>query len=92
MIEIVKNNGEVKIYLPMEILTFELHEFNQISDEIYFIKSFNIDSNKIIREKGSIEEMNMAHWLCLKNRYQALYNDPNLKSIDVNHLIKLNLI
>jgi hypothetical protein len=92
MIEILKSNGEVIVNLPMKILNFDLHVFNSISDEIYFIKTLSPDSNKIVREKGSIEEMNMSHWLCLKNRYQAIYNDPNLKSLDVNHLIKLNII
>jgi hypothetical protein len=92
MIQIEKYSNIVKVHLPIETITFDLDQFNEISDNIYLIRYPNPDPSSIIREKGTIEELNMGHWLCLKKRYQSNFNDPKLKSLDIEFLIKEHII
>ena len=92
MIKIEKNQDKVKVYLPIDTLTFDRPHFDEISENIYFIKYMNLTQSGKIREKGNIEDLNMGHWLCIKNKYQTIFNDPNLKSLDVNYLIKQSII
>jgi hypothetical protein len=92
MIKIEKYPDVVKVHLPIETLIFDLHQFNKISDNIYLIRYTNQDLSSIVREKGTIEELNMGHWLCLKKRYQTKFNDPKLKSLDVEYLLKEGIV
>lgn len=92
MIKIEKYPDVVKVHLPIETIVFDLYQFNEISDNIYLIRYPNPNPLIIIREKGTIEELNMGHWLSLKKRYQTKFNDSNLKSLDVEFLIKEGII
>ena len=92
MIKIEKNTYEVFVELPIETLKFDRAQFELISDNIYFLTRKSSISKEIIRQKGNIEDLNMGHWLCLKNKYQTKFNDPNLKSLDVEYLIKKFII
>ena len=92
MIKITKNNYEVFVELPITILTFDRAQFDLISDHIYFLTRKSSISNEIIRQKGTIEELNMGHWLCIKNKYQTNFNDHTLKSLDVEYLISQYII
>ncbi|NBW12729.1 MAG: hypothetical protein EBR82_32360 [Caulobacteraceae bacterium] len=92
MIKIEKTLDQVKVYLPIETLTFDRGQFDLICDNIFLIKYSSHDNSNRIREKSNIEDLNMGHWLCLKNKYQTKFNDPNLKSLDVEYLIKKFII
>jgi hypothetical protein len=88
MIKITKNKYEVFVELPIQTITFDRTQFDLISDHIYFLTRKSSISNEIIREKGTIEELNMGHWLCIKNKYQTNFNQHQLKSLDVEYLIR----
>lgn len=88
MIKIEKTKEKVSVHLPIRVINFDREYFDWISDNIYFIYSKTPNSNKIIREKGNIEELNMGHWLCLFNRYQANFNDKTMKTLDVDFIIR----
>jgi hypothetical protein len=92
MIKIEKTLDKVKVYLPIETISFDREQFDLISDNIYLIRWLTPTETGKVREKGTIEELNMGHWLCIKNRYQTQFNDPNLKSLDIQFLIKENII
>ena len=92
MIKITKNNYEVFVELPITTLTFDRAQFDLISDHIYFLTRKSSISDEIIRQKGTIEELNMGHWLCIKNRYQTQFNDHTLKSLDIEYLISQYII
>jgi hypothetical protein len=92
MIKIEKFPDVVKVYLPIETLTFDRSQFELISDNIYLIKYPNPDPANIIRDKGNIDDLNMGHWMCLKHKYQTKFNDPNLPSLDITYLLKENII
>jgi hypothetical protein len=92
MIKIEKYPDVVKVYLPIKTLTFDRTQFELISDNIYFLTRKSITSKEIVRQKGNIDELNMGHWLCIETRYQTNFNDNNLKSVDVEFLIKENII
>ena len=87
MIKIEKNKYEVIVELPIETLTFDRTQFELISNNIYFLTRKSSSNDEIVRVKGNIEDLNMGHWLCLKSKYQTNFNDPNLKSLDVEYLI-----
>jgi len=88
MIKIEKNTYEVFVELPIKTLKFDRAQFELISDNIYFLTRKSSISKEIVRQKGNIEDLNMGHWLCLKNKYQTNFNSNELKSLDVEHLIK----
>ena len=92
MIKIEKTLDNVKVYLPIKTLTFDREQFDEISENIYLIKWMNLTESGKVREKGSIEDLNMGHWLCIKNKYQTQFNDPELKSLDIQFLIKQNIL
>jgi hypothetical protein len=88
MIKIEKNSYEVFVELPIKTLKFDRDQFDLISDNIYFLTRKSSISKEIIRQKGNIEDLNMGHWLCIKNKYQTNFNSYTIKSLDVEHLIK----
>lgn len=88
MIKITKNEYEVFVKLPIMTLTFDRTQFDLISDHIYFLTRKSSISTDIVRQKGNIEELNMGHWLCIKNKYQTNFNQHQLKSLDVEYLIR----
>lgn len=92
MIKIEKYPDVVKVHLPIKTLNFDRTQFELISNNIYFLTRKSTISKEIIRQKGNIDEMNMGHWMCLYNSYQTNFNDPNLKSLDVEFLIKEGII
>jgi|688.fasta_scaffold188780_3 hypothetical protein len=92
MIKITKDTYYVYVELPITTLTFDRTQFDLISDHIYFLTRKSSISNEIIRQKGNIEELNMGHWLCIKNKYQTKFNDHTLKSLDVEYLISQYII
>ena len=92
MIKITKDSYEVFVELPITTLKFDRDKFELIADNIYFITRETFTSDKIIRKKGNIEDMNMGHWLCLSKKFQSNFNDHKLKSLDVEHLLNLRLI
>lgn len=92
MIKIEKYPDVVKVILPIKTLTFDRTQFDLISENIYFLTRKSSISKEIIRQKGNIDDLNMGHWMCLNNRYQTYFNDPNLKSLDVEFLIKDGII
>jgi hypothetical protein len=92
MIKIEKFIEEVIVELPIKTLKFDRDVFDKISDNIYFLTRKSSISKEIIRQKGNIEELNMGHWMCLSTRYQSNFNDPKLKSLDVEFLIKEHII
>ncbi len=91
MIKIEKNSDFVKVILPIETLIFDIDTFNKLEDNIFLIRIYK-ESTNIIRDKATINDLNMAHWLCLKNKYQAYYNDTKLQSLDVKYLIQKGII
>ena len=92
MIKIEKYPDVVKVYHPIKTLTFDRTRFELISDNIYFVTRKSITSKEIIRKKGNIEELSASNWYCIYNRFNAIYNDKNMKSVDVDHLIKERII
>lgn len=88
MIKIEKYPDVVKVILPIKTITFDRTQFDLISENIYFLTRKSTISKEIIRQKGNIDDLNMGHWMCLNGRYQTNFNDPNLKSLDVEFLIK----
>ena len=88
MIKIEKYPDTVKVYLPIKTLIFDRAYFDWFSDNIYFFYTQSHTSTKIIREKGNIEDMNMGHWLCLKNHYQPKFNDSTIKCLDVESIVQ----
>jgi hypothetical protein len=92
MIKITKDTYYVYVELSITTLTFDRAQFDLISDHIYFLTRKSSISNEIIREKGTIEELNMGHWLCLRNKYQTNFNDHTMKSLDVEYLIREHII
>ena len=88
MIKIEKFTDVVKVELPMKTLIFDRTQFDLISENIYFKMCVDTNNRFLVREKGNIDDLNMGHWMCLSNRYQTYFNDPNLKSLDVEFLIK----
>jgi len=92
MIKIEKYPDVVKVYLPIKTLTFDRTQFELITDNIYFITRKSTISNEIIRQKGNIDDLNMANWLCLYHKHQAHFNDPSFKSLDVDFLINEGII
>lgn len=86
MFKIEKTENDVFVHLPIETLIFDKHQFDLISENIFLISIQNTTLGKIVREKGNIEDLNMSHWLCLKNRYQTNFNDVTFKSLDVDYL------
>jgi len=92
MIKIEKNKYEVIVELPIKTLTFDRTRFDLISNNIYFLTRKSSSNDEIVREKGNIEDLNMGHWLCLKSKYQTHFNDPYLKSLDVEYLIREHIL
>jgi hypothetical protein len=92
MIKITKNKYEVFVELPITTITFDRTQFDLISDHIYFLTRKSSISDEIIRQKVNIEELNMGHWLCLRNKYQTNFNDHTMKSLDVEYLIREHII
>lgn len=92
MIKIEKFPDVVKVILPIKTLTFDRTQFELISDNIYFLTRKSTISKEIIRQKGNIDDLNMGHWMCINSRYQIYFNDHNLKSLDVDFLIKDGII
>jgi len=92
MIKIEKNSYEVFVELPIKTLKFDRAQFELICDHIYFLTRKSSISNEIIRQKGTIEELNMGHWMCISNKYQSNFNDHNMKSLDIEYLISEHLI
>jgi hypothetical protein len=92
MIKITKNKYEVFVELPITTITFDKTQFDLISDHIYFLTRKSSISDEIVRKKGNIEELNMGHWLCLRDKYQTNFNDYAMKSLDVEYLIREHII
>jgi hypothetical protein len=88
MIKIEKTEYLVKVHLPIQTINFDRPYFDWLCDNIYFLSTQSPNSIKIIREKGNIEDMNMGHFLCLKNEYQANFNDKNMKVLDVESIVE----
>ena len=88
MIKIEKTEYLVKVHLPIQTINFDRSYFDWLCDNIYFFSTQSPTSTKIIREKGNIEDMNMGHFLCLKNEYQADFNDKSMKVLDVESIVE----
>lgn len=88
MIKIEKTEYLVKVHLPIKTLKFDRPYFDWICDNIYFISTQSPTSSKIIREKGNIEDLNMGHFMCLFEEYQADFNDKTIKSLDVESIVE----
>lgn len=92
MIKIEKFPDIVKVYHPITTITFNRDRFDLLCENIYLITRKSTTSKEIVRKKGNIEELNAANWLCIHNRFNAIYNDITTKSVDVDYLIQKGII